>query len=80
MIKDVKMIGIKFTPDKLIQNLIKGLPNPKWSQQYNMAYIPNTKANLSIVFNTFKGVVWINYHKFFANRPINTHNKTLDVQ
>lgn len=57
MIKDVKMIGIKFTPDKLIQNLIKGLPDPKWSQQYNMAYIPNTKANLGIVFNTFKGVV-----------------------
>ena len=80
MIKDVKMIGIKFTPDKLIQNLIKGLPDPKWSQQYNMAYIPNTKANLGIVFNTFKGVVWINYHKFFTNRPINTHNKTLDVQ
>ena len=80
MIKDVKMIGIKFTPDKLIQNLIKGLPDPKWSQQYNMAYIPNTKANLSIVFNTFKGVVWINYNRFLSNKPVNTSNETVDVQ
>ena len=45
MIKNQKMIGIKFYPDKLIQGLIKSLPNPKWSQEYNMAYIPNTKAN-----------------------------------
>tara|TARA_R110000764_G_scaffold73763_1_gene150264 strand:- start:47 stop:1174 length:1128 start_codon:yes stop_codon:yes gene_type:complete len=80
MIKDVKMIGIKFTPDKLIQNLIKGLPDPKWSQQYNMAYIPNTKANLSIVFNTFKGVAWINYNRFLSNKPVNTSNETVDVQ
>ena len=80
MIKDVKMIGIKFTPDKLIQNLIKGLPDPKWSQQYNMAYIPNTKANLGIVFNTFKGVVWINYNRFLSNKPVNTNNETVDVQ
>lgn len=80
MIKDVKMIGIKFTPDKLIQNLIKGLPDPKWSQQYNMAYIPNTKANLGIVFNTFKGVVWINYNRFLSNKPVNTSNETVDVQ
>lgn len=80
MIKDVKMIGIKFTPDKLIQNLIKGLPDPKWSQQYNMAYIPNTKANLNILFNTFKGVVWINYNRFLSNKPVNTSNETVDVQ
>lgn len=54
MIADRKMIGIKFSPDKLVQNLIKGLPDPKWSKQYNMAYIPNTKTNLGIVFHSFK--------------------------
>lgn len=79
MIDDRKMIGIKFLPDRLIQNLIKGLPNPKWSDKYNMAYIPNTKANLGIIFNTFKGVVWINYNRFFTNRPIHTRNDTVDV-
>ena len=80
MIKDQRMIGIKFLPDRLIQNLIKGLPDPKWSQQYNMAYIPNTKSNLEIVFNTFKGVVWINYNRFLTNKPINTHNDNMDVE
>lgn len=80
MIKNQKMIGIKFSPDKLIQGLIKGLPNPKWSKQYNMAYIPNTKGNLGIIFNTFKGNVWINYNRFLTNKPINTNNETVDVE
>jgi len=80
MIKNQKMIGIKFSPDRLIQSLIKGLPNPKWSKQYNMAYIHNTKSNLGIIFNTFKGVVWINYNRFYTNRAINTKNETVDVE
>jgi len=79
MIKNQKMIGIKFLPDKLIQNLIKGLPNAKWSQQYNMAYIENTKENFSLIFNTFKGVAWINYNRFLTNKPINTNNEDIDV-
>ncbi len=79
MIKNQKMIGIKFSPDRLIQNLIKSLPSPKWSQRYNMAYIENTKANLGIVFNTFKGVVWINYNRFLTNRPISSSNEKVDV-
>ncbi len=80
MIKNQKMIGIKFSPDRLIQSLIKGLPNPKWSQQYNMAYIENTKENLGIIFNTFKGVAWINYNRFLTNKPVNTHNENIDVE
>ena len=79
MINDQKMVGIKFSPDKLIQALIKGLPNPKWSRQYNMAYIPNTKRNLGIIFNTFKGVVWINYNRFLTKKRGNTTNETMDV-
>ncbi|GAB5476495.1 MAG: site-specific integrase [Maribacter sp.] len=73
------MIGINFSPDKLIQNLVKGLPNPKWSKRYNMAYIPSTKGNLAIVFNTFKGVVWIYYNRFLTNRPVNAKNEIVDV-
>tara|TARA_R110002051_G_scaffold4043_8_gene21476 strand:+ start:17295 stop:18422 length:1128 start_codon:yes stop_codon:yes gene_type:complete len=80
MIKNQKMIGIKFTPDKLIQNLIKGLPEPKWSKEYHMVYIRNSKKNLGAIFSTFKGVVWINYNKFLSNRPINTFNEEVDVQ
>lgn len=80
MIKNQKMIGIKFSPDKLIQGLIKSLPGPKWSEEYNMAYIPNTKTNLGIIFTTFKGLAWINYNRFLTNKPINTSNETIDVE
>ncbi len=79
MINNEKMIGIKFYPDKLVQGLIKGLPDPKWSQQYNMAYILNTKGNLGIIFNTFKGMVSINYNRFLINKPVNTKNEIVDV-
>lgn len=79
MIQDQKMIGIKFMPDKLVQALIKSLPGPKWSQRHNMAYIPNTKENLGIIYNTFRGMVWINYNRFFANKPLNTYNEVVDV-
>ena len=74
------MIGIKFSPDKLIQGLIKSLPEPKWSQTYNMAYIANSKTNLGILSTTFKGLVWINYNRFLKNKPINTDNGTVDVE
>jgi site-specific recombinase XerD len=79
MIKNQKMIGIKFTPDTLIQSLIKGLPNPKWSEQYNMAYLLNTKENLTTIYNTFNGVVWINYNRFSTNKPIRTSNEIVTV-
>ena len=40
--------------DKVIQALIKGLPNPKWSKTYNMAYIINNKSNLDSIFCLYK--------------------------
>lgn len=80
MINDQKMIGLKFSPDRLIQGLIKTLPDPKWSEKYNMAYIPNTKGNLSKISNTFNGLVWINYNRFLTNRPVNTDNESVDVE
>lgn len=79
MINNTKMIGIKFQPDKVIHALIKSLSNPKWSDQYKMVYLPNTKQNLDEIFNVFKGVIWINYNKFLTNKPINTENEEIDV-
>ncbi|MFX0558439.1 site-specific tyrosine recombinase/integron integrase [Maribacter sp. CXY002] len=79
MINGQKMIGIKFSPDRLIQGLVKSLPEPKWSEPHQMAYIVNTKRNLGIIFSTFKGLVWINYNRFLSNKPINTNNELVDV-
>lgn len=68
-IKEKKMIGLKFYQDRMIHGLVKGLPNIKWSTTYQMAYLPNTKQNLETISKTFKGLVWINYNKFFLNKP-----------
>lgn len=80
MINNQQMIGIQFQPDKVIHALIKTLANPKWSKEYKMVYLLNTKQNLSEIFHIFKGTVWINYHRFSTNKPLNTTNPELDVQ
>ena len=79
MVNDQKMIGIKFLPDRLIQGLIKGLPDAKWSSAHQMAYIPNTKTNKALVYTTFKGSVWINYNRFMDNKPIRGDSQVVDV-
>lgn len=79
VINNQKMIGIQFHPDKVIQGLIKQLPNPKWSNEFQMVYLPNNAANLSEIFDSFKGVAWVNCHYFFTNRPVNYGNDPLSV-
>ncbi|WP_299443176.1 tyrosine-type recombinase/integrase [uncultured Aquimarina sp.] len=70
LIKQQKMIGLQFYPDKVIQALIKELPNPKWSNQYGMVYIMNTKKNLDLIFNKFRGIARINCNFFFKEKVI----------
>ena len=74
-----KMIGIKFYPDKVIQAMIKTLPNPRWSEKYGMVVLPNTSKNVSLIMEKFKGVAWVNGQYFFTNRPINHGTEELSV-
>lgn len=74
-----KMIGIQFYPDKVIQAVIKQLPNPRWSPKYQMVVLCNNQKNLTAIFSHFKGVAWINTKHFFVNRPINNGNEKLSV-
>lgn len=71
LIDSEKQIGIKFYPNKVIQALIKELPEPKWSKAHEMAYIKNTSSNLNIIFKLFRGVAWIDCKYFFKNKPVN---------
>ncbi len=75
-----KMVGIKFYPDKLIQQVIKQLPEPKWSEKYGMVYIKNTPDNVAAIFEKFKGLCWINCKHFYINRPVSVHNETPDIE
>ena len=78
-IKEQKQIGLKFYHDKIIETMIKTLPNTKWSNKYNIVYIKNTKENIQKIFNTFKGVSWINYDAFYPKKTIKQHNPSITI-
>ena len=79
LINNQKCIGIQFYTDKVIQALIKQLPSPKWSNQYNMVYLPNNKQNLDAIFKQFRGAVWVNTSHFFTNKPIKLEAEPINV-
>ena len=72
-------IGLQFYPNKIIQSLVKGLPNVKWSKQFSMVYIPNTANNIDLIFETFKGVCWVNTNVLFKDRIINKERAPTDI-
>ena len=79
LIKNEKQIGMKFYPNKMVQTVIKGLPNIKWSQEFNMAYIKNTKENLDTIFNDFRGIAWINSSNFFNKTNHSKGNESISL-
>lgn len=79
LIEERKCIGIQFHPDKVVQALLKELPDIKWTREYNCAYIPNTKNNLRLIFNKFRGVAWVNCNYFLTNRRLNNDNEEINV-
>lgn len=80
LINQKKCIGLKFYPDKVIQTLVKQLPEIKWSNAFSMAYVPNNEDNLTLIFKTFKGVAWVNCDSFFHNnlRELNEEAPEID--
>lgn len=79
LIQKEKCIGLKFYPDKVIQAMIKELPDPKWSSQFNMVYLINTRENLTAILTKFRGVAWVNTSHFFTNKQIASSNEPIDV-
>jgi integrase/recombinase XerD len=79
LIDGKKQIGLQFYPDKVLQAMIKQLPDPKWSKTYGMVYILNTKENLTQIFKQFKGIAWVDCRTFFPNKPVNIGNEAPDI-
>ncbi len=79
LIKEEKQIGIKFYPNKIIQTIIKGLPDIAWSDQFGMAYLKNNPKNLTLIFEDFNGIAWVNCSHFFPNRKTRTNNSPVTV-
>ena len=80
LIKQQKCIGLLFNADKVIDALVKQLPDPKWSNEFKMPYIANTKSNQNLIFDKFRGVAWINCNYFFQDRILNHENEDIDLQ
>jgi len=80
LIKKQQCIGLQFNTDKVIEALIKQLPDPKWSKEFNMAYIFNTKSNLNLIFEKFRGVAWVNCNYFFQDRVLHNDNEDIDLE
>lgn len=79
LINNKKKIGIQFYPDKVIQALIKSLPEVKWSEKFQMVYLPNTQKNFYTLLKTFKGVAWINMKYFARNKQVTTYGEELKI-
>ncbi|PKG44017.1 site-specific tyrosine recombinase/integron integrase [Psychroflexus sp. MES1-P1E] len=79
LIKEKRFIGLQFNTDKVIHALVKQLPDVKWSNSFNMAYILNTSKNLDQIFKIFNGVVWVNCNYFFDKSTVRETNEPIDI-
>lgn len=79
LIKEKRYIGLQFNTDKVIHALVKQLPEVKWSNSFNMAYITNTNENLDRIFKIFNGVVWVNCNYFFDKSTVRATNEPIDI-
>ena len=79
MFSGKKYIGMQFYPSKIIHALIKTLDSPKWSEPDRMVYITNTPENLYSIFNTFKGVAWVNCRYFYRNKAVSANGQEIDL-
>lgn len=68
LIEGEKQIGLQFYPNKVIHKLIKTLPTPKWSDEFGMVYLPNTQANLDLIYELFRGIAWVNGASFYTKK------------
>lgn len=78
-INNKKCIGLQFKNNKVLQALVDRLPDSNWSDEYGMFFILNNKNNLELIFNTFRGVAWVNGNYFFTERPINLEAPKVDM-
>jgi integrase/recombinase XerD len=62
-------LRVRFPMQSPHKELVKKLHNRKWSTTFQCVYIPNTRKHINNVFDTFKGVAWINMEKINLKKP-----------
>lgn len=66
--------------DKVLDALVKTLPNIIWSEEYSKYLVPNTRHNVNAIFTVFKGVAWINCNYFFEKTRSKQLNEEFDIK
>jgi hypothetical protein len=79
MLADKKCIGIQFSHSKVIEALVRTLDSPKFSRQYGIPYVPNTKNNIEAIFQTFRGVAWVDCKYFYRDKPLSKQAEAVDL-
>lgn len=79
MLEGEKCIGLKFFQDKVLHALVNELPDVRWSEEFQMNYIPNSPSNLDVIFEQFRGVAWVNCNHFFTNSGFSRNNEEINV-
>lgn len=74
-----KCIGLQFDHSPTIESLVSTLDSPAWSAEHNMTFVRNVKVNLNQIFETFKGIAWIDCKYFFRNRPLKEGAVAVDL-
>ena len=80
MIEQERCVVLQFLSDKVLEALVKTLPGVKWSEDFGMNYIINSKENLDEIFKMFRSVAWINCNHFFSKGRFGREPEPVEVQ
>ncbi len=79
-ISNNKYVAIDFKMDKVLDAMVKTLPNAFWSEELSKYLIANTNENINAIFSLFKGVAWINCNYFFEKNRSKQLNEVFDAE
>ena len=79
LINEQKQIGMQFHPNTRITKLLGTISDVHWSEEFSMHYISNTKENFSALFETFRGIAWINGAHFFEGKVKKKYNEEIKL-
>ncbi|SMG53303.1 Site-specific recombinase XerD [Marivirga sericea] len=80
IINNRRMIGLRFYPDKVIQELVKTLTAVRWSTTYSMVCIPNTNENYTELLAKFRGVAYLDMRYFSRRGWMGSSNPSLIIK
>jgi integrase/recombinase XerD len=79
LIDEKKFIGLKFYPNPTIENILKSQGVYHWNDDFSMYCAPNVKANFSLIFDSFRGIAWINGAHFFEGKVKKKFNDEINL-